>query len=161
MRDQRVPLSASTGVRGLKTVWVRSVGALRAAELRVLLRLRLRSLYHVLVPFTRSWGTVEMERMTRLGGSSAQGTMVWRLALAVLALTVTLPTCTSSILPASLGARLESETSLLKLAWSAVSSGLPRVTNSRILLADAAVWPCFLTVSRCGCSVTVAFRIRR
>lgn len=46
--------------------------------------------------------------------------------------------CTSSILPASLGARLESENSLLQRAWTAVASGLPRVTNSRVLLADAA-----------------------
>jgi hypothetical protein len=67
--------------------------------------------------------------------------MVSRLALAVLALSVALPVCTSSILPASLGARLESENSLLQRAWTAVASGLPRVTNSRVLLADAAVSP--------------------
>ena len=67
--------------------------------------------------------------------------MVSRLALAVLALSVTLPVCTSSILQASLGARLESENSLLQRAWTAVASGLPRVTNNRILLADAAVIP--------------------
>jgi hypothetical protein len=91
--------------------------------------------------------------MTRMGGLSAQGTMVSRLALAILALSVTLPMCTSSILPASLGARLESENSLLQLAWSAVSSGLPRLTHSRILLADAAVTPCSLIVSHCGSGV--------
>ena len=79
--------------------------------------------------------------------------MVSRLVLVVLALSVTLPMCTSSILPASLGARLESENSLLQLAWSAVSSGLPRLTHSRILLADAAVTPCSLTVSHCGSGV--------
>jgi hypothetical protein len=97
--------------------------------------------------------TVEMAKLTRLGGLAAQGTMVPRLALVVLALSVTLPMCTSSILPASLGARLESENSLLQLAWSAVSSGLPRLTHSRILLADAAVTPWSLTVSHCGSGV--------
>jgi hypothetical protein len=71
-----------------------------------------------------------------------------QLALAALALSVTLPMCSSSILQAPLGARLESgaaagDASLLSRACSAitsaVSSGLPRVTNSRVLLADAAV----------------------
>ena len=97
--------------------------------------------------------TVEMAKLTRLGGLAAQGTMVPRLALVVLALSVTLPMCTSSILPASLGARLESENSLLQLAWSALASGLPRLTHSRILLADAAVTPCSLTVSHYGSGV--------
>lgn len=71
-----------------------------------------------------------------------------RLALVVLALSVTLPACSSSIVQAQVGARLESgvvsgDSSLLSRACSAitsaVSSGLPRVTNSRVLLADAAV----------------------
>jgi len=66
--------------------------------------------------------------------------MISRLALVALALSVTVPVCSSSILQAPLGARLDSgDSSLFTRAWSAVSSGLPRITNTRVLLADAAV----------------------
>jgi len=65
--------------------------------------------------------------------------MISRLALVALALSVTVPVCSSSILQAPLGARLDSgDSSLFTRAWSAVSSGLPRITNTRVLLADAA-----------------------
>ena len=78
--------------------------------------------------------------------------MILRIALAVVALSVTLPVCSSSVVQAPIGARLESQdSSLLTRAWTAVSSGLPRISNTRVLLADAAVMPFLLRL--CALSV--------